>query len=297
MLEDRRSGALVFAVILVVLVLPVGYVMSGQFLGTVNNTVLAAPTPAGSSHLVQTTSRMIEREVRTGFCPSAVFWPGHIRFDVCGFQDGEQQIFQRVAMQLSDHLSREGPTSDRDPDLNIVLANVNRPNTWSLLFSSNNTASLLGSAVQRLDHFNTKLIAQTAGYYPRIDNLASLIGDLTSVLGSESHQLAEKAVKTGIYSMAARYAYFHTLGTMAATCWVLQAAKVDFEDVLKAQSALTIYDQAMDKTCDKIGKTPGIIINGSDLSHLLTLSGTAASAVNNLASLQTAIAAASHEVH
>jgi hypothetical protein len=179
----------------------------------------------------------------------------------------------------------------------VVLANISRPNTWSLFFSSNNTASLLGVAVKRLDQFNDRLKQNKAGYYPRIDNLSSLVADITSVLGSESQQLAEKAGKTGLYSMDARRAYFHTLGTMAASCWILQAAKIDFEDVLKLQSAEAIFDQTTQSICDKLDKDPAIVINADDLSHLLTLSGSAAAAVNNLAALQTAIAAAPHPAH
>ena len=200
-------------------------------------------------------------------------------------------------MQLSDHLSREGANSDRDPDLNVVLTNINRPNTWSLLFASNNTASLLGNAAQRLDQYNERLKQNKAGYYPRIDNMSSLIADITNVLGSESQQLTETATNTGIYSMQGRRAYFHTLGTMAAACLVMQAARHDFDGVLKLQSAETIYDQAVRGVCEKMDKNPTYVINGDDLSHLLTLSGSAASAVNNLAALQNAVAAASRPVH
>lgn len=281
----------------VLLLLPILYVVYGQYAGRVNNTALSIETEAKSSHVVQVLARMIERELSTGFCPSAYIWPGHIRYDICGFQEGEQQIWQRVAMQLSDHLSREGANSDRDPDLNIALANINRPNTWSLLFSSNNTASLLGKAVQGLDQFNARLKQQKAGYYPRIDNLSSLIADITNILGSESQQLAEKASSTGLYSMEGRRAYFHTLGTMAAACFVLQAVRLDFDDVLKLQSAETIFDQAMRGTCEKLDKNPTYVINGDDLSHLLTLSGAGAAAVNNLASFQNAVAAAARGSH
>lgn len=290
MAEDSKSG--VVALFALIVLVPLLYVVGGQFMGQVNNTPLVVtPAPHGSV-VVETTARMIDRELQSGFCPSAVIWPGHIRYDVCGFQEGEQQILQRLAIQLSDHLSREGAASDRDPDLNAVLANINRPNTWSLLFSSNNTGSLLASSVKKLDDYNAKLKDGKAGYFPRIDNLSSLIGDVTSVLGSESKQLSEKAAASGLYSMQARSAYFHTLGTMAATCWVMQAARVDFDSVLKMQSAETIYDQAMGKVCEKLGKNPSVVINAEDLSHLLTLSGSASAAVNDLNSLQTAMAAA-----
>jgi hypothetical protein len=263
----------------------------------VNNSALTGEASAGGSRVIDALARMIERDVKSGFCPSSYLWPGHIRYDVCGFQEGEQQIWQRLAMQLSDHLTREGAASDRDQDLNVVLANINRPNTWSLLFASNNTTSLLGVAVTRLDQYSARLRAGKAGYYPRIDNLSSLIGDLTSVLGGESKQLSEKAASTGLYSMEGRYAYFHTLGTMAASCVALQAAREDFDAVLKLQSAEAIYDQAMHKTCEKLDKNPSFVINARDLSHLLTLSGSAAAAVNDLSSLQTAIAAASRAGH
>ena len=294
MADDKEPGSIAFAIILVIVLVPLLYIVSGQFMGAVNNTPLSADPVGGGSHVVETAARMIGREVDSGFCPSAVLWPGHIRYDVCGFQEGEQQIWQRLAIQLSDHLTREGAGSDRDPDLNAVLANLNRPNTWSLVFSSNNTASLLGASVKKLDAYNGKLREGKVGYYPRIDNLASLIGDLTSVLGGESKRLSEKAGTTGLYSMKARSAYFHGLGTMAASCWVMQAARADFDPVLKMQSAESIYDQAMGKVCEKIGKNPAVVINAEDLSHLLTLSGSASAAVNDLNSLQIAIAAAPH---
>jgi len=297
MLNEKISGKLLFSLCIILLLLPCIYILIGQFLGSVNNQSLILETSVGKSHVVDAMARMIERETASGFCPSSYVWPGHVRHDICGFQEGEQQIWQRVAMELSDHLTREGPSSDRDPDLNVVLANINRPNTWSLFFASNNTSSLLKSTVVRLDDYNARLKEKKAGYYPRIDNLSSLVGDLTSVLGGESMRLAEKAANTGVYSMQGRSAYFHTLGTMAASCWVLQAAKKDFDDVLKLQSAETIYEQAMDKTCEKLNKDPFLVINGSDLSSLLTLSGSAAAAVNNLTSLQNAIAAASRSSH
>lgn len=294
MSDDKNSSGLTLVVIAVLVLLPLLYVVSGQFVGRVNNEALAESTAlTGTSRVIDAAARMVERDVTSGFCPSAYIWPGHIRYDVCGFQEGEQQVWQRLAIQLSDHLTREGAASDRDPDLNAVLANMNRPNTWSLLFASNNTASLLKAAVKHLDAYNAKLKDGKAGYFPRIDNLSSLVGDLTSVLGGESKQLTEKAAGAGLYSMQGRYAYFHTLGTMAASCLVLQAAKVDFDMVLKAQSAETIYDQAMQKTCEKLGKNPGVIINAEDLSHLLSLSGSAAGAVNDLNALQIALAASS----
>ncbi len=280
------------SLIAVLILVPLLYIGVGEFLGTVNNTPLAAVPPEGGNYIVATTARMIEREIRSGFCPSAVLWPGHIRYDICGFQEGEQQILQRIVIQLSDHLTREGEASDRNPDLGAVLADVNRPNTWSLLFSANNTASLLGKAVTSLDHYNQQLKDNKAAFYPRIDNLSLLIGDVTNVLGSEARQLQDKAASTGLYSMQARKAYFHTLGTMAASCWVLQAAEKDFDQVLKLQSAESIFDQATQSVCAKLGKDPAIVLNGDDLSHLLTISGAAAAAVNNLSSLQTALAAA-----
>lgn len=292
MSQNKNFDLLPFVAVVTVIALPILYIVSGQFMGRVNNQALPQSTATSTaSRISDALARMVERDVESGFCPSSYIWPGHIRYDVCGFQEGEQQIWQRVAMQLTDHLTREGAASDRDPDVNAVLASINRPNTWSLLFASNNTASLLKASVHHLDSYNAKVKDGKAGYFPRIDNLSSLVGDLTSVLGSESKQLTERASSTGFYSMQGRYAYFHTLGTLAASCVVLQAARVDFDSVLKAQSAETIYEQAMQKTCEKLNKNPSVVINADDLSHLLSLSGSAAGAVNDLTSLQTAIAA------
>jgi len=297
MTVQKSSGGCALGVVAILVLIPILYIVSGQFMGRVNNQALTLTTPAGGSHVIDALARMIERDVENGFCPSAYIWPGHIRFDTCGFQEGEQQIWQRLVMQLSDHLTREGATSDRYPDLVTAYQNISRPNSWSLLFSSNNTASLLKKSAAHLDEYNAKLKDGKVGYFPRIDNLASLIADLTNVLGGESKQLTEQAASTGFYSLKDRYAYFHALGTLEAACVVLQAARVDFGTVLKAQSAEAIYDQATGKVCEKLGKNPSFVLNARDMSHLLTLSGSAAGAVNDLSSLQTALAAGSRNGH
>ena len=108
MSDIKISGKPLLIVCFLLIVLPLFYIVVGQFLGRVNNHELAIDTPSGSSHIVDAMARMIERELGSGFCPSSYVWPGHIRYDICGFQEGEQQIWQRVAMQLSDHFDARG---------------------------------------------------------------------------------------------------------------------------------------------------------------------------------------------
>jgi hypothetical protein len=281
-----------------IVVLVAAYLAIGELSGTVNNDDLPVTVPAGGNHLIATMAASIDRELRDGWCPTgSIISPGHIRYDVCGFQEGMQLVQIRMVMQTANHLTREGAASSADPDMTAALNAMNRGNKWSPIFA-NSTVDQYGKAVSFLTAYNQRL-AQGAvpAIEPRIDTLSGVIVDLSSLIGDESTQLRKAATDDALFSISARTSLFHGLGVLAASCVDLRAIELDFATVIKLQSATDIFHQAVTSTCATIGTDPFLVINGSDFSlmpsHLRLLAGYTSSALNDLAYVQNSIAAGS----
>jgi len=272
------------------------YVVIGELSGTVNNSDLTSPAPKGGSAFVATMAGTIERELNNGWCPSgSILSPGHIRYDVCGFQEGEQLVMIRMTMQAANHLTREGSASSADPDMTAALNAMNRGNKWSPIFA-NSTVDQYRKAVTYLNSYNHRLSQGGAvAAEPRIDTLSGVIVDLSSLIGDESTQLRKAAADDALFSIHARTALFHGFGVLAASCLDLRAIEQDFATVIKLQSAADIFHQAVVSTCATIGIDPLLVVNGSDFglmpSHLRLLAGYTSSALNDLAYVQNSIAA------
>jgi hypothetical protein len=295
----KRSGParrLAIGGVLGVIAVIAGYVLFGELSGTVNNSDLPAAVPSGGSALISATARTIERELDNGWCPSgSPLSPGHIRYDVCGFQEGEQLVVIRMVMQAANHLTREGSASSADPDMTAALNAVNRGNKWSPIYA-NSTVDQYRRAVSYLDTYNRRLAQGSApAIEPRIDTLSGVVVDLSSLIGDEATQLRKAASDDALFSFRARTALFHGLGVLAATCLDMRAIESDFAAVIKLQSAADIFHQAVMSTCATIGVSPFVVFNGRDFgmmpSHLRLLAGYASSALNDLAYVQNSVAA------
>ncbi len=292
----RHIGRLAVRGILGAVVLVAVYVAVGELSGTVNNADLAETVPNGGSHLIAAMSGIIERELDNGWCPTgSTLSPGHVRYDVCGFQEGEQLVQIRMTMQAANHLSRQGSASSADPDMTAALNAMNRGNKWSPLYA-NSTVDQYRKAVMFLNSYNQHLSqGGVPAIEPRIDTLSGVVVDLASLIGDESIQLRKAADDDALFSTHARTTLFHGLGVLAASCLDLKAIELDFATVIKLQSATEIFHQAVVSTCAAIGVDPLLVINGSDFSvvpsHLRLLAGYTSSALNDLAYVQNSIAA------
>jgi len=293
---SRLIGRLAVGGVLGVVVLVAVYFVIGELSGSVNNTDLAVTVPSGGSSLIATMAGTIERELDNGWCPSgSVLSPGHIRYDVCGFQEGEQLVMIRMAMQAANHLTREGSASSADPDMTAALNALNRGNKWSPIYA-NSTVDQYRKAVSYLNSYNHRLSQGSApAIEPRIDTLSGVVVDLSSLIGDEATQLRKAASDDGLVSIGARTALFHGFGVLAASCLDLRAIEKDFASVIKLQSATDIFHQAVMSTCATIGYRPFLVFNGRDFglmpSDLRLLAGYTSNALNDLAYVQNSIAA------
>jgi hypothetical protein len=292
----RLAKRLVIGGVLGLVVLVAAYVAIGELSGRVNNADLTTTTPKGGNALVATMASMVERELNNGWCPSgSILSPGHIRYDVCGFQEGEQLVMIRMTMQAANHLTREGSASSADPDMTAALNAMNRGNKWSPIYA-NSTVDQYRRAVSFLNSYNQRLSQGGAqAVEPRIDTLSGVIVDLSSLIGDESTQLRKAATVDAVFGTRARTDLFYGFGVLAAACLDLKAIEQDFAPVIKLQSATDIFHQAVASTCATIGTDPLLVANGGDFglmpSHLRLLAGYMSSALNDLAYVQNSIAA------
>jgi hypothetical protein len=272
------------------------YWFVGQLSGSVNATLLpSSDLPPGSSHIVDVNARILERELNTGWAPSAHFNPIWVRSDLPGFQEGILDVVTKSTQELN-NIFRTGSESVTSDDLKEAANDINRPaNGWSV-FSSNSTADRLSNAVKRLDRVNAQLVS---GKFPalngRIDLVASQINDYVILL-SDEHTKLEQVAASNRALFGVRYPFFRSQGVLTGVCLQLKAVRMDFEKVLEMQSALSVFDQATEKACETLGVKPLPVVNGSGYSffggNVKNLSGQIGTVLYNLAALQSAIAAA-----
>jgi len=273
------------------------YWLIGQFSGTVNNTELIVNPPKSGSYIVETTARSMQRELEAnGWCPSGgPLSFVSIRYDICGFQEGVQHATVRIAQELQTHLTREGPNSKEDPDMNAALNALNRDNKWSF-FLANSTHDQYEKSVADMDRLNGRIVKGNGHIYPRIDTLNTMLGTLSGIVGGETNRLKESADTNGILSMQAREDYFHGLGVLATVCWDLRAVNIDFKQVISYQSTTDNFERAATSACESLNVHPHSVINGRAYgilpADLRVLRGAAANTLTHLLSAQISLAGA-----
>jgi hypothetical protein len=274
----------------------VTYWILGQFSGTVNSALLPKHDLAeGSSHIVDVNARILERELNTGWAPSAHFFPLWVLTDLPNFQEGLLDVVTKSTQELN-HVFRVGSEASAGDDLKEAANDIDRPaNGWSV-FSANSTGDRLADAVKRLDRVNTQL---AAGKFPsvggRIDLVASQISDFIILL-SDEHTKLETTVANGNVIWGARASFYHAQGVLTGVCLEMSAQREDFQQVLQLQSALGVFDQTMEKACETLGVKPFPVVNGSGYSFLggnvKTLSEHIGTVLYNLSAIQNSLAAA-----
>jgi len=273
-----------------------GYIAIGECSGKVNNTELAINPPGGGSYIIESMARGIERELdSSGWTPSrSPFQTDHIRFDVRGFQSGVQQVMIKLVQQANNHFTREGSSSGTAADIKAALNNINRDNVWSVI-PNNDTENQYRAAVKHLDNFNKNLAAGTAAIDPRIDTLSLLTNDLSGLIGDDYAQLKKTSDAEGVFSMAAREQFFHSMGVLAATCWTYKGIEADYASVIKLQSTPGVFEQAAKSACATLDVKPTIVLNGKGYgwggSNLITLMGAESKLLNDMTTLQSSLAA------
>ena len=267
------------------------YFAVGEFSGAVNNHKLEITTPPGGSALIETFNRSMTRELNSGWCPSSsILSPSHIRIDMCAFQEGKQEIYIRLAQDLMNHLTRQGFATKVDPQISAIQQAFNRGNHWSITPWSS-TYDQYRAGTKQLEDLQKRLEAGSAGdaaLHYRIENLAYVIANIASNVGSKQANLRDDS-DTWFYGiLGSRVEYYHALGVLSGACEVLSAVQTDFDEVLRLQSSTDIFKQAVDTSCSTLGWSTPLVI--SSISRP-ALSGQVSSLTYDLQVVQNALAA------
>lgn len=281
-------------ILLVVLLLVCLYYGVGQISGRVNSEYLPEHELAsGKSHIIQTMSDMIERELDTGWAPSALVSPIRMRLDVKAFQRGEHFVLRRMSQHIP-HLFRIGAESPAGAELLDAADDFNRsPDSWSL-FSEDDSRDRFAQGLNRYKSFNDRLgKGEIPQLSPRSDQLEDIINEMNAILSSEYTRL-RNVYREGNYVWNVRGAFYHAQGVVYATSELFKAIQHDFQPVLERQSAVNTMNILIETSGGSVGEKPALVLNFSGFGvlggNIHALMGTISDTLVQLNALRDAIA-------
>jgi hypothetical protein len=172
---------------------------------------------------------------------------------------------------MTDQIGRSRGSSRADPDLEKAGGLLKYPGTvwlWDPSVSWWPTASSVDqylSARDALLSYNTRLVAGTAVFERRADNLLGLLNRVAADLGSASAVL-EQRIETssgGLIDTQADDIFYNTKGRLYAYALVLRELGSDFDQVLKEKDAVTVWNQMLESLFRAAEMRPWVVVNGS----------------------------------
>ncbi len=233
----------------------------GQISGGVNSRYLQKKElPSGGSYIIQAMSDIIEREINTGWAPSALFSPIRVRTDMKAFQEGEHLVLRRMSQHIP-HLFRIGAESPAGAELLSAADDINRSSeTWSV-FNEDDSKERLWHGAQRYISFNERLEkGQIAQLSPRVDQLEDIINEINAILSAEYTRLRD-VFKHGNRLWNVRAPFYHAQGVIYAVSELLRAVQNDFQSVVERQSSVESMAALIDTSSGSIGEKPLPVLN------------------------------------
>ena len=183
-----------------------------------------------------------------GWRPNDIFL-SLVTDNVENFQLGTLEIIRRTMLAFNDKLARFGSTYPLNPHLNKAFTGFNfRPTKFWFPSSE----SVYRNAIKELKLYRDGLTEagqvkkgeSASKFFPRGDNLHFLIGQIREVLGSTQNLLTKQTEDDGspVSWWEVDDYFYHAYGTMSATLIIFQAIKIDFEEEIKAKSAMPLVD-------------------------------------------------------
>lgn len=220
------------------------------------------------------------------------------------FQRGVMQAVIITAIELADTLGRVRGTSRQDADLRSARAAVQvDPYRWIFnpfderlpLVTSPATADYK-RAIERFHAFNARLEKCEAVFDARADNLLQFLDRVAKDIGATTARLRARAEASdaGWFDFRADDTYWYALGQLYGYHAILQAARADFADVVKARNVDDIWNNLEAHLRFAVNLSPWIVSNGAEdgllfPSHLTTLGFYALRARANLVEIRSVL--------
>lgn len=210
------------------------------------------------------------------------------------FQTGALGAVRRVSIELTDTLGRIRGTSGADPALEAARGELQRDEqTWifnpfdskrPLLATS--AASSYANAIKQFEDYNDRLAACEALFDARADNLYQLLDRITKDLGSTVDRVARRSqgevydVAThtfvdgegndrGWFDLRADNFFHEARGKMYAYHGLLQAARIDFAEVIEKRDLADVWDRMEAHVAEAANLSPWIVSNGREDGFLM----------------------------
>ena len=210
------------------------------------------------------------------------------------FQLGVLGAVRRVSIELTDTLGRVRGTSGADPSLEAARGELQRDElTWifnpfdskrPLLATS--AASSYANAIEQFEDYNQRLASCEALFDARADNLYQLLDRITKDLGSTVDRVARRSqgevydVAThsftdgegndwGWFDFRADNFFHEARGKMYAYHGLMQAARIDFADVIEKRDLADVWDRMEAHVAEAANLSPWIVSNGREDGFLM----------------------------
>ncbi len=220
------------------------------------------------------------------------------------FQRGVMQAVIITAIELADTLGRVRGTSRQDADLRNARAAVQvDPYRWifnpfdsRLPLVTSSAVSDYRKAIRGFRAFNERLARCEAVFDARADNLLQFLDRVAKDIGATTAQLRARAEASdaGWFDFRADDTFWYALGQLYGYHAILQGARADFADVIKARNVDDIWDNMEAHLRFAVGLSPWIVSNGAEdgllfPSHLTALGFYALRARANLVEIRSVL--------
>ncbi|MGB0505015.1 MAG: DUF2333 family protein [Pikeienuella sp.] len=224
-----------------------------------------------------------------------VDWASTPWFDnKASFQIGVHNAVRRTGLELTDTLGRERGTSAADKDLEAARGKLQVDMaTWNInLFDARlplvatSASSAYNDAMGLYQSYNARLAACDALFDARADNLRQYLDRVTKDLGSIIDQIARRSQGRnydvashsfvdgegndyGWFDMRADNLFNNARGRMYAYHGLLQAARIDFAEVIEKRDLTDVWDRMEAHTAEAAVLSPWIVSNGREDGFLM----------------------------
>lgn len=240
------------------------YVVIGQLEGGVNSTPLPdVELSEGQSHLVDALSRILHREYKTGWAPSARLNPLWTRVDQKAFQHGIHDLLKILSQRMPSMFTLSGNVNSGIQTLNNAMSDLGRDYNICSYISNDDTGYRVEVASRKYAKFNAdRSNLDRHSLEPRIDTAGEFVNALIPQYRDLSDSL-QAVVDSHDWGKDVRSSYFYAQGYLYATHEVIKAFRADFGPVLERQSSTLVLDKMIVDTARSLPYNPLPVFNGT----------------------------------
>ncbi len=238
-----------------------------------------APAQQGQSVAVAMAAALIDREIDDyGWVANDPFFkPTAFLDNMPNYQLGVIASLANFSFELRDQLGRTRGSSQADPDLQEASGQLQYSGDkwlWDPSVSLMPTATSeqqYRKAATALRNYNDRLLAGTATYERRADNLLATLDRIALDLGSDS-AVIEKHMddKSGFFlHRQADNVFYGVKGKLYGYYMILKALEQDFGDVITERNLQKPFEQMIHSFELAVQLEPGVVMNGGADSQMI----------------------------